>query len=114
MVSGLRQAWQAQQLTRVTRDDVDVKLNGLMAKEWVVYSKATLQHAKTVVKYLSRYTHKIAISNQRLLAMDEQQVVLRWHDYHDGKDKSLPLAGEEFVRRFLLHVLPKGLMRIRH
>lgn len=114
MVSGLRQAWQAQQLPRVTRDDVDAKLKGLMGKDWVVYSKATLQHAKTVVKYLSRYTHKIAISNQRLLAMDAHQVVIAWHDYRDDKDKTLALAGEEFIRRYLLHVLPKGLMRIRH
>ncbi len=114
MVSGLRRAWQADQLSRVTRDDVDALLNGLMRKDWVVYSKATLHHAKTVVKYLSRYTHKIAISNQRLLALDDNHVVFRWHDYRDGKTKSMQLTGEEFIRRFLLHVLPNGLMRIRH
>ncbi|NOZ53963.1 MAG: IS91 family transposase [Gammaproteobacteria bacterium] len=114
MVSGLRRAWQADQLSRVTRDDVDALLNQLMRKGWVVYSKATLHHAKTVVKYLSRYTHKIATSNQRLLALDDKHVVFRWHDYRDGKTKSLQLAGEEFIRRFLLHVLPNGLMRIRH
>jgi hypothetical protein len=114
MVSGLRQAWQAQQLGRVTGEDVNGKLKGLMGKDWVVYSKATLHHATTVVKYLSRYTHKIALSNQRLLAMDEQKVEMRMHDYRDGKDKTLALAGEELVRRYLLHVLPKGLMRIRH
>ena len=85
-----------------------------MRKDWVVYSKATLHHAKTVVKYLSRYTHKIAVSNQRLLALDDKHVVFRWHDYRDGKTKSLQLTGEEFIRRFLLHVLPNGLMRIRH
>jgi hypothetical protein len=114
MVSGLRQAWQAQQLSRVTRDDVDGMLNQLMGKDWVVYSKATLRRAQTVMQYLSRYTHKIAISNQRLLAMDDEHVLFRWHDYRDGKEKTMTLAGEEFVRRFLLHILPKGLMRIRH
>jgi len=114
MVSGLRRAWRSDQLSRVTRDDVDALLNGLMCKEWVVYSKTTLHHASTVVKYLSRYTHKIAISNQRLLAMDDKHVLFRWHDYRDGKNKSMQLMGEEFIRRFLLHVLPNGLMRIRH
>lgn len=114
MVSGLRRAWQENQLSRVTGDNVDTLLNRLMGKAWEVYSKATLQHANTVVKYLSRYTHKIAISDQRLLAMDEQQVAFRWHDYRDGSDNPLSLPGEEFIRRFLLHVLPKGLMRIRH
>lgn len=114
MVSGLRRAWQANQLSRVTSDDVDAMLNQLMSKDWVVYSKATLHHAQTVVKYLSRYTHKIAMSNHRLLAMDDKHVVFRWHDYRDGKKKSLSLDGKEFVRRFLLHVLPNGLMRIRH
>jgi hypothetical protein len=63
MVSGLRRAWQEEQLSRITHDDVDALLDELMAKEWVVYSKATLQHANTVVKYLSRYTHKIAHQN---------------------------------------------------
>ena len=114
MVSGLRRAWQTDQLSHITHDDVDAMLDQLMAKNWVVYSKATLRHANTVVKYLSRYTYRIAISNQRLLAMDEQHVAFRWHDYRDGNDKILSLPGEEFVRRFLLHVLPKGLMRIRH
>lgn len=114
MVSGLRRAWQEDQLSLVTRDNVNATLNRLMSKDWCVYSKATLHRAETVVKYLSRYTHRIAISNHRLQAMDEQQVVFRWHDYRDGNDKTLSLPGDEFVRRFLLHVLPKGLMRIRH
>lgn len=114
MVSGLRHAWQEDQLSRVTHDDVNAMLNRLMGKNWCVYSKATLHRAQTVVKYLSRYTYRIAISNQRLLSMDDDKVVFRLHDYRDSKDKTLPLAGDEFVRRFLLHVLPKGFMRIRH
>jgi len=114
MLSGLRRAWQENQLSRVTREDRETRLTRLMGKPWVVYSKATLHRAQSVVNYLSRYTHRIAISNQRLLSMDEQQVVFGWHDYRDGKHKSMALAGEEFVRRFLMHVLPKGLMRIRH
>ena len=67
-----------------------------------------------VVRYLARYTRQIAISNARILAVDDQQVTLRYKDYRDhDRHKQLILGGEEFVRRFLLHVLPKGLMRVR-
>lgn len=114
MVSALRQAAQGGQFPALTGEAISATLDTLMAKAWVVYSKATLHHAKTVVKYLSRYTQRIALSEQRLMAMDDQQVTLRWHDYRDGKNKALRLAGEEFIRRFLQHVFPKGFMRIRH
>ena len=86
-----------------------------MATEWVVYSKDCLEHTQAVVRYLARYTRPIAISNARILAVDDHQVTLRYKDYRDhDRHKSLILDGEEFVRRFLLHVLPKGLMRVRH
>jgi hypothetical protein len=86
-----------------------------MASDWVVYTKDCLEHTGTVVEYLARYTHRIAITNARLLAVDEKQVSLRIKDYRDGNRlKTLCLPGEAFVRRFLLHVLPKGLMRVRH
>ncbi|MFC3391020.1 IS91 family transposase [Aidingimonas halophila] len=116
LVSALRQAANAGELDRVTRPgDVDDQLNALMATEWVVYSKDCLEHTDTVVRYLARYTRRIAISNARILAVDDRQVTLRVKDYRDrDRPKRLVLAGEEFVRRFLLHVLPKGLMRVRH
>lgn len=116
MVSLLRHAATKGALHRVTRpDEVDTVLDTLMAVDWVVYTKDCLEHTDTVVEYLARYTHRIAITNSRLLAVDDRQVTLRVKDYRDGnRHKSLCLPGEEFVRRFLLHVLPKGLMRVRH
>lgn len=116
LVSALRQAANAGELHRVTRPgEVDDRLNALMATEWVVYSKDCLEHTRTVVRYLARYTRRIAISNARILAVDDHQVTLRYKDYRDrDRHKQLVLSGEEFVRRFLLHVLPKGLMRVRH
>lgn len=114
LVSALREAHRQGQLPAVTQDTITTTLDTLMAKDWVVYSKATLHQASTVVKYLSRYTYKIAISEQRLVAMDDTHVTFRWHDYRDDRDKPLRLGGEEFLRRFLQHVLPGGFMRIRH
>ncbi|MGE6512470.1 IS91 family transposase [Vreelandella aquamarina] len=116
MVSALRKAAHAGDLHRVTRPgDVDAQLNTLMATDWVVYSKDCLEHTQAVVRYLARYTRQIAISNARILAVDDQQVTLRYKDYRDhDRHKQLILDGEEFVRRFLLHVLPRGLMRVRH
>ena len=69
----------------------------------------------TVVTYLARYSHRIAISDWRILSIEEDQVRFRTKDYaDDNRQKVLPLSAEEFIRRFLLHILPKGLMRIRH
>jgi hypothetical protein len=70
-----------------------------------------------VLAYLSRYTHRVAIANSRLIAFDEQGVTFKWKDYRiEGRDrhKRMTLATDEFIRRFLIHVLPKGLHRIRH
>jgi hypothetical protein len=85
--------------------------------EWVVYAKKPFAGPEAVLAYLSRYTHRVAISNSRLLAMDERGVSFRWKDYRaKGKTryKAMTLAPEEFMRRFLLHVLPCGFHRIRH
>jgi hypothetical protein len=85
--------------------------------EWVVYAKRPFAGPAAVLAYLSRYTHRVAISNQRLLALDERGVTFRWKDYRaTGKtrDKTMTLSADEFMRRFLLHVLPGGLHRIRH
>jgi len=114
LVSALRQAWRAGELARLDAHQVRTQLNELMQCEWVVYCKAHLKKAQTIVNYLSRYTHKIAISDHRIKAIDETQVQFDYKDYRDGKNKSMQLPAEEFIRRFLLHVLPPGFMRIRH
>ena len=89
----------------------------LRACEWVVYAKHPFAGPAAVLAYLSRYTHRVAISNQRLLALDERGVTFRWKDYRaKGKTryKTMTLSAEEFMRRFLLHILPGGFHRIRH
>jgi hypothetical protein len=85
--------------------------------EWVVYAKRPFAGPAAVLAYLSRYTHRVAISNSRLLSMDERGVSFRWKDYRAKgrtRHKTMTLAAEEFMRRFLLHVLPAGFHRIRH
>ena len=85
--------------------------------EWVVYAKRPFAGPKAVLAYLSRYTHRVAISNSRLLSLDERGVTFRWKDYRaEGRTrhKTMTLTAEEFMRRFLLHVLPAGFHRLRH
>ena len=116
MVSLLRVSANAGELHRVANSgEVDGVLNRLMQQEWVVYTRHCLNQADTVVDYLARYTHRIAISNGRLLSMEGNRVSFRYKDYRDhGRLKTQWLEGREFVRRFLMHILPKGFMRIRH
>ena len=85
-----------------------------MQQDWVVYSKPYLQHPETVVQYLSRYTHRIAISDSRLVSVEDKQVRFKYKDYRDNTHKCISLDAEEFIRRFLLHVLPQGFRRVRH
>ncbi len=82
--------------------------------EWVVYAKPPFERPELVIEYLARYTHRIAISNHRLLHVDDEAVSLRYKDYRARRSRSLTLPLGEFTRRFLLHVLPKGFVRIRH
>jgi hypothetical protein len=83
--------------------------------DWVVYAKPPFGGAQQVLDYLGRYTHRVAISNNRLLRITEDTVSFRWKDYRNHRPHSvMHLSGEEFCRRFLLHVLPEGLQRIRH
>jgi Putative transposase/Transposase zinc-binding domain len=83
--------------------------------DWVVYAKAAFGGPMQVLRYLGRYTHRVAISNHRLLALDQQRVSFRWKDYaRGGKQAEMTLSATEFLRRFFLHVLPKGFVRIRH
>jgi Putative transposase/Transposase zinc-binding domain len=89
----------------------------LRQTEWVVYAKRPFGGPQAVLAYLSRYTHRVAIANSRLLALDNKSVTFKWKDYRcKGPDryKVMMLAVDEFIRRFLIHVLPKGFHRIRH
>jgi hypothetical protein len=84
-------------------------------KNWIVYAKKPFGSPKTVLDYLGRYAHRVALSNDRILNVDHDQVTLSYRDRKDGnRKKTLTLQAHEFIRRFLLHVLPDGFMRIRH
>lgn len=84
-------------------------------QNWVVYAKRPFASPKTVVEYLGRYTHKVAISNHRLLSVNDSQVSFSYKDYRDSSNKKvMTLAGTEFLRRFVQHILPHGFIRIRH
>jgi hypothetical protein len=90
-------------------------LRDLKHIEWVVYAKEPLGGPQQVLDYLGRYTHRVAISNNRLCSLTDGHVTFRWKDYrHPGRPRLMRLDVHEFIRRFLLHVLPRGLQRIRH
>jgi hypothetical protein len=83
--------------------------------DWVVYAKPAFGGPLQVLRYLGRYTHRVAISNHRLLTFQQEHVTFRWKDYaRGGKQGEMTLSATEFLRRFFLHVLPKGFVRIRH
>ena len=85
--------------------------------EWVVYSKRPFGGPKQVLRYLARYTHRVAISNRRLISLDHKGVTFKYKDYRiegPGRYKTMTLPTHEFIRRFLIHVLPGGFHRIRH
>ena len=83
--------------------------------EWVVYAKPPFGGPEAVLAYLARYTHRVAISNERLLSMDGDHVTFQWKDYrHQNRSRNMTLSADEFIRRFLLHALPVGFQRIRH
>jgi predicted Zn-ribbon and HTH transcriptional regulator len=90
-------------------------VNALYNTDWVVYCKPPFGNAQKVIDYLGRYTHRVAISNNRLVSMKNGLVTFRWRDYSDGnKQKLMTLSAEEFIRRFLTHVLPTRFCKIRH
>jgi hypothetical protein len=90
-------------------------LRPLYRKDWIVYLKPPFGGPQFVLQYLGRYTHRVAISNHRLVSFADGKVTFRWRDSaHNNEQKLLPLSLDEFLRRFLLHVLPKGFVRIRH
>jgi hypothetical protein len=90
-------------------------LRTLFRQDWVVYAKPAFGGPEQVLRYLGRYTHRVAISNHRLVSFDGTHVRFRWRDYARGnKQRLMTVSAEEFIRRFLVHVLPKGFVRIRH
>lgn len=89
-------------------------LKPLGRKEWVVYAKAPFRGPDHLLQYLARYTHRVAISNHRLVSFDGESVTFRWKDYaHGNKKRKMTISADEFLRRFLLHTLPRGFVRIR-
>jgi hypothetical protein len=121
-LEGLQRACDAGQLTfaggtadLANRGACNAWLSRLRAIDWVVYAKRPFGGPAQVLEYLGRYTHRVAISNQRLVSLDDRVVRFAWTDYADhDRRKVMALAVDEFLRRFLLHVLPRGFMRIRH
>src|SRR6516164_6563077 len=90
-------------------------LTKVVGTEWVVYAKPPFGGPQQVLKYLARYTHRVAISNQRLVALENGRVTFRWKNYARGSQPAtMTLNVEEFIRRFLTHVLPKGFVKVRH
>ena len=89
--------------------------NTLYAKDWYVYCKRPFKTCRSVLQYLGRYTHRVAISNHRIISINDGVVSFKWRDYKNGsKEKVMTLAADEFIRRFLLHILPPGFTKIRH
>lgn len=103
-------------LLKLQVPDVDQALLDLCyRKEWVVYCKPPFKDAACVVEYLGRYTHRVAISNNRILKLENGTVTFKWRDYRDrSRSKEMTLSVNEFIRRFLMHVLPPSFMKIRH
>jgi hypothetical protein len=89
-------------------------LRQLYRHDWVVYAKRPFGGPQHVLQYLARYTHRVAISNHRLIEFTDGKVTFRWKDYaHGNKKRKMTLTADEFLRRFLLHTLPRGFVRIR-
>jgi hypothetical protein len=121
-VTGLKRLYRRQQLrcsgpSAALADEKQFRqlLRLLHRQDWVVYAKPAFGGPRQVLRYLGRYTHRVAISNHRLLSFDGESVTFRWKDYaHGSKTRLMTLLAREFLRRFFLHVLPKGFVRIRH
>ncbi len=113
-VTKLRKLHEDKELKLPPSIEMDSLLNTLMEKSWNIYAKKPFAGPEKLLNYLGRYTHKIAISNYRIVSCDESYVKFKWRDYSDeNKIKTMKLKPDEFIRRFLQHVLPSGFMRIR-
>jgi len=121
-VAGLRKAYRTKRLSfsgqiqyLTQPQHFAAFLRRLFRQNWVVYAKPPFGGPEQVLRYLGRYTHRVAISNHRLLSFDGNHITFRWRDYaHGNKQKTMMVSADEFIRRFLLHVLPRGFVRIRH
>jgi Putative transposase len=121
-VAGLKSAFQRKQLhlsgnlAFLAQPEIFASwLRPLFRKDWIVYCKPPFGGPEYVLHYLGRYTHRVAISNHRLVSFENGQVTFRWRDSaHNNQQKLMALSLDEFLRRFLLHLLPKGFVRIRH
>ena len=98
----------------MTRRSGALFVDALFETDWVVYAKPAFGGASAVLRYLGRYTHRVAISNHRLLAFDGDHVTFQWKDYaHGDQRRTMTLSAMEFLRRFVQHILPRGFVRIR-
>lgn len=121
-MAGLKEHYRTNQLKLIgSIEDLQTKgkfkelLDQLYSKTWVVYTKKIFKSSSQVLRYLGRYTHRIAISNNRIKSFDGQSITFNWKDYRDGNSqKQMCLEVDEFIRRFLLHVLPHGYHKIRY
>ena len=116
-VKALSKVFRAKYVAQLRSSGVADKalIESLFQKEWVVYAKRPFGGPKQVIEYLGRYTHKVAISNHRIEAVDEQQVTFRYKDYKNaGVTRLMTLSNQEFVRRFSMHILPRRFVRTRH
>lgn len=119
LCNGLREAWQKGQLASLhtrfpDRTAFDLYLARSCQKDWVVYSKAPFGGPKQVLAYLAAYTHRVAISDKRILAFHNDRVRFAYRDYRNEQQKVMELSTDEFLRRFLMHVLPQRFVRIRY
>ena len=119
-VSGLKRLYRQKRLCFAGQSDLEQSkqfasfLRTLFRQDWVVYAKPAFGGPAQVLRYLGRYTHRVAISNHRLLGFDGERVTFRWKDYANGnKQRKMTLPASEFLRRFVQHVLPRGFVRIR-
>jgi hypothetical protein len=121
-IDGLKRLYQKKKLGRAgpaavfsEREQFAKLLGRLRRQDWIVYVKPAFGGPLQVLRYLGRYTHRVAISNHRLLSFDGERVTFRWRDYaHGNKSRIMTLDAIEFLRRFFLHILPNGFVRIRH
>ncbi len=104
------------EITELARTDIFMLLlEKLQQKDWIVYSKPPFKTAAYVLQYLGRYTHRVAISNNRIEHIENGFITFKWRDYKDkNKEKHMTVTAEEFIRRFLMHILPERFVKIRH
>jgi hypothetical protein len=95
--------------------ELETFISNLYQKNWIVYCKPPFKNASKVVEYLGRYTHRVAISNNRIIKLENNMVTFKWRDYKDSnKNKIMSITVGEFIRRFMMHILPTGFCKIRH